>query len=186
VEIAKTLFSPHVSGGALGKQIIGFEQYATIRGIEVTLRVDPHMAHTQISEDILKQSGESAVCQVDEETQIRYHAVGTIVGERGLIILGRNDLADVLIDPNVKRPSLVPRDDTPWTSDILDIDQDLHNISKKIRFSSLLRPTNYSQALAEFLRAPHQYNPVFTYAFPDVSMLDTLSGNLEEVQSRIE
>ncbi len=123
---------------------------------------------------------------MNEKTQVEYHATGDVLNEKNTVILGHNDLQDILLDPSIKKSPTLSGKDSRWSQEVIDIDAALYNIAKKLSFSSLLRPTNYNQALSEFLESPHQYNPVFSYAFPSSEALIGWSENIKSLQSRID
>ena len=182
VEIAKSLFHSAVSSGAVGKKIIRFAQQATIRGIEIMVKVDPNQQETAISVNLKKYFSRDSVIQFADGVQLSLGKIEKILdhNEKNLVILGQADLADCLIAPTILAPNT--HQNSRFSSQIHDIDDKMHTLARKLNLSSILRPQNYSAELHNFLNNPHEYNPTFEYKFPTEEIfadIDTLSADLE-------
>lgn len=89
VEIAKTLFNTEVSGLSGTKKVIHFAQRAIVRGLEVTIRVDPQSPTTKVSRNLAKKFTRGAVAILSEDVHMHIEATGGILegAEKSLIIL---------------------------------------------------------------------------------------------------
>lgn len=186
VEIAKTLFHSDVASSAMGKKIIYFEQRAVIRGTEVTLRVDPSAAETRFSPDLKKKITKNTIALLSGGVQLPLTPSSNFLSadEKNLILLGHNDLADCLIAPGMP-PETTKKTTSRYSAHILTLDEKVYRLGKKLNFSSIFRPTNYSAELEKFLESPHHYNPVFEYPFPDDEKLAEIEILIDDIHAEI-
>lgn len=68
---------------------------------------------------------------------------------------------------------------------LLEIDQNIHLIGKKLILSSLLKPTNYLDELDIFISKKGKYNPQFTYKRPKEEILETQKKHLLKHQETL-
>lgn len=179
VAIAKALFSHTQNINIVGRTVLRFEQEVNILGYgAVTLRVDPNRPHTGASEDIMKRPREAHFCVIRPGVHIPFHATDTIRGQKNLIILGQNDLKDILLDPSPLVTSTKEQSTSRFGQEVETLDAEIQAISKKVNLSSLLRPQNYEQELDMFVKNPFQYNPIFSYRFSAVGKFDEYEQEL--------
>jgi hypothetical protein len=71
-----------------------------------------------------------------------------------------------------------------WTKELIDFDNEVYRISKKINLSSLLKPDNYFALLDEFIKNPIDYNPVFQYHFPNNEKIDSIKDSIKNLTKK--
>lgn len=176
VEVAKMLFHPTISHVASGKKVISFSQKANVRGVNITLKVDPFLAETKISENLVKKITKNTVILLQNGVQLIISPNGGILegGEKNVIILGQNDLKDCLISPIIES-EITNAENHQYPEYIYNIDKKLYNFSRKMVFSSIFRPKNFSSEFNNFLQNPHEYNPVFEYNFPSEKVFSEIA-----------
>lgn len=186
VEIAKSLFQSAVSSTAVGKKIVHFSQKANVRGSEITLKVDPNIAETKISPDLKKRITNNTIVLLQNGARLTISPTGGFLeNEKNLVILGQNDLIDCLISPNILVNDS-EKNEQKYSKQIRNIDSKMYTLSRKINFSSILRPQNYSAELHKFLKNPHEYNPTFEYKFPSDEKITEIDMLIEDLRQEIE
>lgn len=187
MEIAKSLFDSAVASTAVGKKIIHFSQKATVRGVEITLKVDPMLSETKISANLVKKITKNTVLVLQNGVQLIISPSGGILenGEKNTIILGQNDLKDCLISPVIVQ-NQAEISSSKYSEQIFNIDAKIYNLSKKLNFSSIFRPRNYESELENFLKNPYEYNPFFEYNFPSDAVFSEIGLLETDLQAEIE
>lgn len=71
-----------------------------------------------------------------------------------------------------------------WTQELRDFDNAVYKVGKKINLSSLLKPDNYSSLLDAFIRNPYEFNPIFTYHFPNDEKIQSMRDTLVELTEK--
>lgn len=64
-----------------------------------------------------------------------------------------------------------------WPQYILDIDEMMYKMGKKVNLSYFLKPTNYYQELDTFISSQGLHNPVFQYDFPEKEFFTSFSSD---------
>lgn len=92
----------------------------------------------------------------------------------GTLILASSDIPDYFIKPIISpQYDIVYRyTQSTWPQSIIDIDETLYRMGKKVNLSYFLKPTNYYQELDSFISSQGLYNPVFQYDFPEKSFFE--------------
>lgn len=72
-----------------------------------------------------------------------------------------------------------------WPQNIVDIDEQLYKLGKRINLSYFLKPTNYYQELDAFISAQGLHNPVFQYDFPDRTFFDKFLADAHVLRDAI-
>jgi hypothetical protein len=72
-----------------------------------------------------------------------------------------------------------------WDKEIVEIDNEVYKISRKLNLSSILKPENYFSELDEFIKNPHEYNPVFSYRFPTHEKITLIENGLENITKKV-
>lgn len=168
VEIAKTLFHTDTLAPSHHKKIVYLEQKWNLWEREVQIRVDTRSKQSYISHNLTSYSSGSGISLVtDTHVQMTLTAYTIAYDSENQIILWTDFLRDYLIDPTIYRGNVDTDNKNPkWTKEILELDEDVYKIWKRVNLSSILKPDNYFEALSEFITHPGWYNPVFRYHFP--------------------
>lgn len=72
-----------------------------------------------------------------------------------------------------------------WQQPILDLDEALYRLGKKINLSYFLKPTNYYQELDTFISSQGLHNPVFQYDFPERSFFEKFAIDLDVLSAQV-
>ncbi len=103
------------------------------------------------------------------------------------LILGTADIRDYYLKPSTSpHYDVVYRYTTShWPQIILDIDENLYKLSKRVNLSYFLKPTNYYQELDTFISAQGLYNPIFQYDFPEKIFFEKCSADIKELRASL-
>lgn len=71
-----------------------------------------------------------------------------------------------------------------WSKELINFDDEVYRIGKKINLSSLLKPDNYFSLLDAFIRNPHGFNPVFKYHFPSNERIESIRSTLKTLAEK--
>lgn len=172
---------------AVGKKIIHFSQKATVRGAEITVKVDPTTLETQISPDLKKKITPNTVILLQNGTRLTISPATEQteeLHEKNLVIVGKNDLKDVLIAPIVleKTEEIIKE---KYSFQVKNVDAKMHDLSRKLNISAILKPTNYSVELHKFLENPNEYNPSFEYRFPTEEKFAEIDILIEDLKQEL-
>lgn len=101
------------------------------------------------------------------------------------ILLWTDSLQGLYINPNTSPTYQSSIIGSQWDPIIAKIDQDIFLIHKQLNLSALLKPTNYYQEMDIFIAKNGEYNPVFTYDFPEKYLLKQLRNNIQNIRSQL-
>ncbi len=181
VEVAKALFHTETLFSEKGKNILYLEQKGTVGDKEIDIRVDMTISKSSISQDVSDCIwNQSMQILTDLNVPIVLGNYEIDIWSQGRVILWTEDIRNYLINPNIYRVDREIKHDMKWTKELIDFDNEVYRVSKKINLSSLLRPDNYFVALDEFIKNPHGYNPVFQYHFPNNERIQSLKDSLQD------
>lgn len=179
VEVAKTLFYTGMLSSAAGKKILCLEQTGTVGDIDMVLSVDLGRSASSVSKDLAETAGSSGIrILTDLNVSVTLKKFDIDHSGSGRVVLGKDDMQNFLLQP-VSR--LLDRSTDlvrKWTQELIDFDNEVYRIGKKVNLSPILRPDNYFAALDAFIQDPHGYNPVFSYRFPSQEKLDSIRNAL--------
>ena len=170
-----------------GKKMVYALQKVSCRGSEITVKVDLSLEKTIFSPDLKKRFSKNVNILFPTGTEIEFlpaENFGENISEKNLIILGQDYLKNTLIIPETA-PDMSAKISTKYPQEIVEIDEKLFELGKKLSFSFLSRPVNYTAELEKFLEFPHQYNPVFEYNFPDAEKISQIEKEIEIIQNDI-
>jgi alpha-L-glutamate ligase-like protein len=185
VEVAKTLFHTDTISSWVGKKILYLEQHGIVLEREVFIVVDMAKKQSYVSKDIaLLSSGNPLQILTDLNVSIILNQYEIVPEGTAKIILWTDIVQDYLINPTLHVASRVDKNDERWTKEIIDFDDEIYRLSKKVNLSSLLKPDNYFALLDQFIQAPVGFNPIFSYHFPDAFRLEHLREDIEKAREK--
>ena len=174
VEIARSLFHEHPLFQIQEDKILYQKQKwcvrtETMRHENIDIIVDLESPSTRGSADYLGESGPFSVVTYDgAQMTLPTISIDETLPPQTLLLSGQ-DIPDHFVKPSVSpQYDVVYRyTKSKWPQTIIDIDETLYKMAKKVNLSYFLKPTNYYQELDTFISAQGLYNPVFQYDFPE-------------------
>lgn len=123
---------------------------------------------------------------MSEDVHLQIQPTGGILDtdEISTIVLGQDHLHDLLISPEIS-PSLMETEHSKFSARIMGIDEKMYNLHKKLNLTALLRPQNYQSELEKFLQNPFQYNPIFSYKFPNHETQKEIEMLFDDLENEI-
>ncbi len=140
-----------------------------MRHENIDIIVDLDTPFTRGSSDYLAESGPFSVVTYDgAEMTLPTIAIDDALPPQTLVLSGQ-DIPDHFVKPSVSpQYDVVYRyTKSKWPQSIIDIDDTLYKMAKKVNLSYFLKPINYYQELDTFISSQGLYNPVFQYDFPE-------------------
>lgn len=103
------------------------------------------------------------------------------------LLLGNEDIKEYYMKPVISpHYDLVYRYTTSqWPKHILELDEQLYKLGKRINLSYFLKPINYYQELDTFISAQGLHNPVFQYDFPDRAFFEKFIAEANSLRDAI-
>lgn len=180
VEIAKTLFHTETLFSEKWKKILYLEQNSIVGDREVIVKIDIQKKNSTVSKDIIDFLWNHPVhIFTDSHVSVLLDQFDIVSDEKNTIILWTEILKDYLINPSIYVVNRKIENDVKWTKELIDFDDAVYRVSRKINLSSLLKPENYFALLDEFIANPIGFNPVFRYRFPDDKKIEFLKSSLD-------
>lgn len=185
VEIAKMLFHTETLSVGMDKKILYIEQKWIVWDKEVHIRVNMEQKESFVSKDIIQSLGNYGVhILTDSQIPIFLENFKILDSSDSKIILWTNSIQEYLINPTTYIPDRIVSNDSKWTKEVIDFDDEVYRTSKKVNLSSLLKPDNYFEALGEFILQPDWYNPIFQYHFPSNEKIGVLRSLFQSLTKR--
>jgi alpha-L-glutamate ligase-like protein len=185
VEIAKSLFHTETLFSEKEKKILYLEQKGIIWDKEVSIEIDMTKKFSYISWDIAESLWSQQVhILTDLNVGIVLDHFEILPSGNAKVILWMESIREYLINPSVYTSERRSENDTKWTKELIDFDDAVYRISKKVNLSSLLRPDNFFELLDIFIQNPFGYNPVFQYHFPNDSKIQSIRDTLENLMKK--
>ncbi|MBP6921684.1 DUF1704 domain-containing protein, partial [Candidatus Gracilibacteria bacterium] len=103
------------------------------------------------------------------------------------LILAGSDIRDHFVKPVISpQYDVVYRyTKSKWPQSIIDIDDTLYKMGKKVNLSYFLKPINYYQELDSFISSQGLHNPVFQYDFPEKAFFEKFTADAQVVRDSI-
>jgi hypothetical protein len=174
VEIARSLFHDHPLFQIQEDKILYQKQKGSIRVQDkqyenIDIHIDLSAAETRGNGDFIHEETSSLVTTYDgAQISVPIITFDTTLPPQTLILSGAD------IREHFVKPMISPQYDvvyrytkSKWPQSIIDIDETLYKMAKKVNLSYFLKPTNYYQELDSFISSQGLYNPVFQYDFPE-------------------
>ena len=186
VEIAKTLFHTDILTDGSWKKILYLEQKWYFWEKEITIQVNINNEKTYISKDIINYqeiSSLSIMTELNVKVEIKTFEIQDNI--EWTVILWSEIVQEYLIKAKKYSKENSITKEQKWTNEIIELDNDVYRLSKRVNLSSILKPDNYFTELDEFIKNPEGYNPIFTYKFPTNEKIDSIRTWLNQVIKKI-
>ncbi len=185
VEVAKTLFHTETLFSWVGKKILYLEQRWIVWDKVVSVEIDMTKKYSYVSKDVVDCLWNQQIhILTDLNVSIVLEHFEVLPSSNGKVILWMEAIGDYLINPSIYVSDRKIEHDAIWTKDIIDFDNEVYRISKKINLSSLLKPDNYFVLLDTFIHDPKWYNPIFHYHFPNAQKIESLKISLWSLREK--
>ena len=193
VEVWKTLFSKKNTNPTVKKNIIYLEQPWFIReenqskdfDKSITIKVDLDNKYNYWDPDLVEENKKYVLKFWDiilDDIKILPKK-----GLKNTVTLWTLELEDFIIVPKKKDI----RNFSIWTkksyneaeeNSLIELDNLLDNLSKKLNLSKIVKPKNYMEELDNFITWNGNYNPKFVYKYPSDKKIQQIGDELKQIE----
>lgn len=198
VSIAKSLFSAENHELIDTSNSLYLSQLGTLKcrhegknkHIPITVKVDTHMHESFVSRDIFEYFQKKNLTLALDGSTINFQKLKPQCIEDSRLerecILGTKDIQNYVIKP-IHRYQAIEKyfDSTLLTPYLKDLDIRVNELGKYLNVSYHLEATNLQDEKEKFLQAQGEYNPVFSYRFPDAQRLAFIEERLLKIQKEV-
>jgi len=193
VEISKTLFSKKTTNPTIKKDMIYLEQPWIIKISDeeeknIIVKVDLENKYNYASSELIPDFEKKYTIKFNDVIwdNVKFQKNDKLWN---IITLWTKELEDFIIVPkkkDIKDFSIFNKDKyLTWEENIIiELDEDIDKLSKKLNISKLTKPTNYMEELDNFITWGGNYNPKFEYKYPSDKKLQNIEDDLNSIKER--
>jgi len=193
VEIAKTLFSKKTTNPTIKKDMIYLQQPWTIKidddiELNVIVKVDLDNKYNHASSSLISDFNKKYTIKfnwiiINDIKFQKNDKLGNI------ITLWTKELETFIIVPKKKdiKSFKIFNPEKYLKSEeniIIELDNDIDKLAKKLNISKLTKPTNYMEELDNFITWSWNYNPKFEYKYPSDKKIQNIEDDLKTLRER--
>ena len=192
VEIWKTLFSKSTTNPTIKKDMIYLQQPWILKtedkSIPIIVKVDLDNKFNYVSSSLIDDFDSSYTLKFNDIilNNIKFEKNDKLWNT---ITLWRKELEDFIIIPKKKdiKSFEIWNSKKYLTTEeniLMELDNHIDLLSKKLNISKIVKPTNYMEELDNFITWGWNYNPKFEYKYPSDKKLENIEDEIKSIKEK--
>lgn len=188
VELAKSLFSLKVTNKVNYNKIIYLSQEAKLNladsSEDIVVKIDLTKTKNYISSYLQSIISKNEYF-MELDFRIKFDKLKFIIDDNldsDTIVLWTNAVKDFFIKPEVKtikKEIYIPKKVNKNELSILRVlDEKVMKLDKRVSLTATLKPSNFLEQMNKFIEMKGNYNPIFTYDFPDEEKINSFDREI--------